>query len=61
MRKLRALQQGVWYEARARVNNRAPLFRPWKARRPRMNLPALGRGIMYAPHCLRGSFCKEIM
>jgi hypothetical protein len=31
MRKLRELQQGVWYEIRTRVNNREPLFRRWKA------------------------------
>jgi REP element-mobilizing transposase RayT len=27
MRKLRELQQGVWYEIRTRINNREPLFR----------------------------------
>jgi REP element-mobilizing transposase RayT len=27
MRKLRELQQGVWYEIRAQINNREPLFR----------------------------------
>jgi REP element-mobilizing transposase RayT len=31
MRKLRELQQGVWYEIRTRVNNREPLFRREKA------------------------------
>jgi hypothetical protein len=31
MRKLRELQQGVWYEVRTRVNNHEPLFRRWKA------------------------------
>jgi REP element-mobilizing transposase RayT len=31
MRKLRELQQGVWYEIRTRVNNHEPLFRRWKA------------------------------
>jgi REP element-mobilizing transposase RayT len=32
MRKLRELQQGVWYEIRTRINNREPLFRRKKAR-----------------------------
>ncbi|MDR2784352.1 MAG: transposase [Treponema sp.] len=27
MRKLRLLQQGVWYEIRTQINNREPLFR----------------------------------
>jgi REP element-mobilizing transposase RayT len=27
MRKLRELQQGVWYEIRTQINNREPLFR----------------------------------
>jgi REP element-mobilizing transposase RayT len=27
MRKLRILQQGVWYEIRTQINNREPLFR----------------------------------
>jgi REP element-mobilizing transposase RayT len=27
MRKLRVLQQGVWYEIRTQINNREPLFR----------------------------------
>jgi hypothetical protein len=31
MRKLRILQQGVWYEIRTRINNREPLFREKKA------------------------------
>jgi REP element-mobilizing transposase RayT len=31
MRKLRELQQGVWYEVRTRINNHEPLFRRWKA------------------------------
>ena len=31
MRKLRILQQGVWYEIRTRINNREPLFRRFKA------------------------------
>ncbi|MDR2785176.1 MAG: transposase [Treponema sp.] len=32
MRKLRVLQQGVWYEIRTQINNREPLFRKDKAR-----------------------------
>jgi REP element-mobilizing transposase RayT len=31
MRKLRELQQGVWYEIRTRINNREPLFKKKKA------------------------------
>ncbi|MDR2785366.1 MAG: transposase [Treponema sp.] len=31
MRKLRLLQQGVWYEIRTQINNREPLFRKKKA------------------------------
>jgi REP element-mobilizing transposase RayT len=32
MRKLRVLQQGVWYEIRTQINNREPLFRRSKVR-----------------------------
>ncbi|MDR2052528.1 MAG: transposase [Treponema sp.] len=32
MRKLRLLQQGVWYEIRTQINNREPLFCENKAR-----------------------------
>jgi REP element-mobilizing transposase RayT len=32
MRKLRVLQQGVWYEIRTQINNREPLFREDKVR-----------------------------
>ncbi|MDR2785312.1 MAG: hypothetical protein LBB83_05300, partial [Treponema sp.] len=32
MRKLRLLQQGVWYEIRTQINNREPLFRVSKVR-----------------------------
>jgi REP element-mobilizing transposase RayT len=32
MRKLRILQQGVWYEIRTQINNREPLFRESKVR-----------------------------
>jgi REP element-mobilizing transposase RayT len=32
MRKLRILQQGVWYEIRTQINNREPLFRERKFR-----------------------------
>ncbi|MDR2785962.1 MAG: transposase [Treponema sp.] len=32
MRKLRELQQGVWYEIRTQINNREPLFRASKVR-----------------------------
>ncbi|MDR2785780.1 MAG: transposase [Treponema sp.] len=33
MRKLRILQQGVWYEIRTQINNREPLFRVSKVRK----------------------------
>jgi REP element-mobilizing transposase RayT len=32
MRKLRELQQGVWYEIRTQINNREPLFQERKVR-----------------------------
>jgi REP element-mobilizing transposase RayT len=32
MRKLRILQQGVWYEIRTQINNREPLFQESKVR-----------------------------
>jgi hypothetical protein len=32
MRKLRVLQQGVWYEIHTQINNREPLFQEQKAR-----------------------------
>jgi hypothetical protein len=31
MRQLRTFKQGVWYEIRAFINNREPLFRRYKA------------------------------
>jgi hypothetical protein len=54
MRKLRILQQGVWYEIRTQINNREPLFR-WSEVRAIFNRVFLvsERRFGFVVRCLR--------